>query len=83
MQKQTIVKDDGRYLIYYTFGEEDAAFTPVGSPKIGIRVPAADSSLASREASEDMVADTPLPKTVEGTWVRAAEEPGTGQEPEA
>ena len=28
MRKETIVKDDGRYLIYYSFGVEEASAAP-------------------------------------------------------
>ncbi len=73
MRKETIVKDDGRYLIYYTFGEEDAALTSLPSPK---------SSDASRAARDEPVAGTPLPELGQGAGVRAAAS-GTGQEPEA
>jgi hypothetical protein len=98
VRKQTILKDDGRYLIYYMFGEEDAALTPAatqpwlfpsphqagkGIRRSGEGVPAADSSLASRETPEPFEVGTPLPRLGEATAVRAAEEPGTGQEPEA
>ena len=31
MRKETTLKDDGRYLIYYTFDEEDAPPAPSGA----------------------------------------------------
>ena len=58
MQKQTITKDDGRYLIYYTFPEgdddEDTAPETPGAPS------------AQRQVASEDVAEEDAPPAPQG-----------------
>ena len=61
MQKQTITKDDGRYLIYYTFPEasraaEDAPARPDPSPEEA----AAAANTSAEPAPDDEAAVIPF-----------------------
>lgn len=68
MRKETIAKDDGRYLIYYTF--DDAPSSP-GRPE---GAPSPDDSTSRWEKGEK---DSAFPAA------GGVDEPGSGAEPEA
>ncbi len=64
MQKQTIIKDDKRYLIYYTFPNEEAVSVPASrSGKAGIPAASKPSPAALPAAPESGTDTTSFPAT--------------------
>lgn len=61
LQKRRIIKDDGRYLIFYSFGKRaDDETAPAAASYVGVRTP---SGTAAQETTDAAPPLSPLRKT--------------------